>query len=109
MRSTEEGSPGSEHLVVPSSVDGISESCRAPRETAAGGYSVRVATDIGAVETLRPLWKIWANSLDTDLDFYLHQLSQDSTALAPYVITVYSDGIARAMLVGQIRKQKIFS
>jgi hypothetical protein len=58
------------------------------------------------VETLRPLWKIWANSLDTDLDFYLHQLSQDSTALAPYVITVYSDGIARAMLVGQIRKQK---
>jgi hypothetical protein len=106
MRSTEEGSPGSEHLVVPSSVDGISESCRAPRETAAGGYSVRVATDIGAVETLRPLWKIWANSLDTDLDFYLHQLNQDSTALAPYVITVYSDGIARAMLVGQIRKQK---
>jgi len=106
MRSTEEGSPGSEPLVVPSSVDGISEPCRTPEETAAAGYSVGLATDIGAVETLRPLWTKWANSLDTDLDFYLHQLSQNSTALAPYVITVYSDGIARAMLVGQIRKQK---
>ena len=58
------------------------------------------------METLRPFWTIWADSLDTDLDFYLHQLSQDSTALAPYVIAVYSDGIVRAMLVGQIRKQK---
>jgi hypothetical protein len=106
MSSTEEGWPGCEPQVVPSSVDGISEPCRAPEETAAGGYSVRLSTDIGAVETLRPLWTKWANSLDTDLDFYLHQLSQDSAALAPYVITVYSDGIARAMLVGQIRKQR---
>jgi hypothetical protein len=92
--------------VVPSPLDGISESCRAPEETAASGYSVRLATDIGAVETLRPFWTKWANSLDTDLDYYLHQLSQDSTALAPYVVTIYRGGVARALLVGQIRKQR---
>src|SRR5579864_8099522 len=106
MRSTEEGSPESDPLVVASPVDGISESCRAPEETAAGGYSVRLATDIDAVESLRPLWTKWANSLDTDLDYYLYQLSQDSTALAPYVVTIYRGGVARAMLVGQIRKQR---
>ena len=75
------------HKWFASSADWISEPRRAPEETAAAGYSVMLATDIGAVETLRPLWTKWANSLDTDLDFYLHQLSQDSMALAPYVIT----------------------
>lgn len=106
MRSTEEGSPESETAVVPGSVEGISESCRSPEETAAGEYSLRLTTDIGALEALRPFWTKWANSLDTDLDFFLHQLRQDPMALAPYVITVYGDGIARAMLVGQIRKQR---
>src|SRR5580704_17114557 len=106
MSSTLDGSPGRELSIAASSLDGTSELYSAAEETAPDRYSVKLATDSNAVKALRPQWRIWANSLDTDLDFFLHQLSQDSTALAPYVITVYDEGIARAMLVGRIRKQR---
>jgi hypothetical protein len=105
MSSIQDDSPGSEPLEI-SSLDGASELNPTAGTTEVDRYSVNVATEIGVVEGLRPLWSMWANSLDTDLDYYLHQLSQDSMALAPYVVTVYDEGIARAMLVGRIRKQK---
>ena len=47
------------------------------------------------------------HGLDTDIDYYLHNLRRDSTILRPHVITIWQDGIAQAMLVGQIRRQKI--
>src|ERR1700722_271200 len=106
MSSNVNGSPGREPLVDSAFRDWTSEAKPAEEETAAGSYSVKLATDLDAVKALRPLWRIWSNSLETDLDFYLHQLRRDPAALAPYVITIYDEGIARAMLVGQIRKQR---
>ncbi len=106
MRAAQDVSPGRETLAIPSFSEEASEIYSPAGETGVETCSVTVATDENAVEALRPLWNTWANSLDTDLDFFLHQLRQDSTALAPYVITVYSEGIARAMLVGKIRKQR---
>jgi hypothetical protein len=106
MRSTLDGSPRREPLVDSSFDDWTSEAIPPAEVTAANRFSVKLATDVAGVEALRTLWRAWANSLETDLDFYVHQLSQDSKALVPYVITVYDQGIAQAMLVGQIRKQK---
>jgi hypothetical protein len=109
MIPTQAGSPGREACDVHDSLNSASELCPGALKIVAGRYSVRIATNINAVEALRAVWSKWANSLDTDMDFYLHQVSQNSTAVEPYVITMYNDGIARAMLVGQIRKRRASS
>lgn len=83
-----------------------SESCPLAPEISGAKYVIRTATSIEAVEALRPLWRKWAHCLDTDIDYYLHTLTHDSTILRPYVITVYNDGTPRAMLVGKIRKHR---
>jgi hypothetical protein len=106
MSVTQSGSPRRETVVVHNTLDSASELRPASAEMASGRYSVRVATNTSTVEALRPVWSNWANSLDTDLDFFLHEVSQDPTAVEPYVITVYSDEIAQAMLVGQVRKRR---
>jgi GNAT acetyltransferase-like protein len=106
MSSTPDGSPSREPLVDSGFLDWTSEANAPADKTEANRFSVKLATDVTGVEALRTLWRTWTNSLDTDVDFFLHQLSQDSKALAPYVICVYDEGIAQAMLVGQIRKQK---
>ena len=69
--------------------------------------SLKVAATLEAVEELRPIWKQWSHNLDTDLDYYLQNLKNDPTILRPYVITIYQDGSPLAMLVGQVRKQRI--
>ncbi len=69
-------------------------------------YTVQVASTIKAIEALRPVWSKWANSLDTDIDYYLHQMNQNSGVIEPYVIAVLQDGVARAILLGQIKKTR---
>ena len=69
--------------------------------------SVEVAESLPAVEALRPIWSKWSHNLDTDLDYYVHNLKSDSTILRPYVITVCQEGIPQAMLVGQFRKCRV--
>jgi hypothetical protein len=69
-------------------------------------YSVSVAKTIQEIEALRPVWKKWMHTLDSDIDFYLHNLSHDGSVVRPYVLTVCSGGIARAMLIGCIRARK---
>jgi hypothetical protein len=71
------------------------------------GLSVLVTTTIHGVEELKPIWKQWPHGLETDIDYYLHNLRSDSTILHPHVITIWQDGIAQAMLVGQVRRQII--
>ena len=71
--------------------------------------SVRAVESIPAVEDLRPIWKTWSHSLDTDLDYYLRNLKNDSTILRPYVITISQDGIPQAILVGQVRECRVSS
>lgn len=90
-------------------IDNPSEWCPLAPELAAGSYSVELATTVGAIEALRPTWRKWAHSLDTDIDYFLHNLAHDSGNPRPYVILVYNEGIAQAMLVGQIRKLRAFS
>ena len=76
-----------------------------PRATS-DTYSVQVVETIDAIEALRPVWRRWAHSLETDIDYFLHQLTYDSAILRPCVITVCDGGVARAMLVGQVRKRR---
>jgi hypothetical protein len=90
---------------VPS--DRISSLSPRKPELAEGKFSVHVATTTPAVEDLRPIWKKWTHSLDTDIDYYLHNLRSDPTILCPYVITVCEGGIAQAMLVGLLRRRKV--
>jgi len=71
--------------------------------------SVEVAESLSAIEALRPIWSKWSHNLDTDLDYYLHNLKSDSTILRPYVVTVCQEGIPQAMLVGNVRKYRVSS
>ncbi len=98
-----------ETLPLQSSLDGHSDWCPLVPEVAAGRYSLQVATTLDAIEALRPTWRKWAHSLDTDIDYFLHNLTHDSGSLRPYVITAFNDGIAQAMLVGQVRKRRVSS
>jgi Acetyltransferase (GNAT) domain len=89
------------------SVDTLSNSYLS--EEGAEQLSVEVADSFPAVEALRPIWSKWAHTLETDIDYYLHNLKSDSTVLRPYVITVCHEGIPQAMLVGQIRRRRVSS
>jgi len=75
-------------------------------EPEGGDYSIHIATTLRAVEDLGPVWKTWTNSLETDIEYYLHNLTSDSTILHPYVITICQGEIARAMLIGLVRRLK---
>ena len=81
------------------SLNSNSELCSAAAEMGEGKYSVQVTTNVGAVEAHRPVWGKWTICLNSDIDYYLYRLGHDPTILSPYVITVYKDGIAQAMLV----------
>src|ERR1700720_1361317 len=106
MSRTESISQRREAIDDQDSTSSNSESCPLALEISGGNYVIRMETSIEAVEALRPLWRKWAHCLDTDIDYYLHTLTHDSTILRPYVLTVYNDDIPRAMLVGKIRKHR---
>jgi hypothetical protein len=99
--------PGPFAVFPEHSVEDLYFSCLSDQQMATGKLALQVATSLQAVEELRPVWKEWTRNLNTDFDYYLHTLRNDPTILSPYVITVYQDGVAEAMLVGQVRKQRI--
>src|SRR5277367_842441 len=76
---------------------------------AAGKYSVQVAATLDAVEALRPIWRKWSHSLDTDIDYFLFDMAHDPESLHPFVITVYNEGVPQAMLVGKVKNRKASS
>src|SRR5258707_5321009 len=90
-------------------LDSDSEWCPLLSEAGAGKYSVTIVTDVQAIAALWPYWRVWAHSLDSDIDYYLHQMKQNSRTLEPYVIAVCSAGIPVAVLIGQIRKRRASS
>lgn len=92
---------------VPPNHSGEAQSKSYPSEEEAEHLSVQVAESLPAVVALRPIWRKWTYSLNTDLDYYLDNLNTDSTILHPYVITVSQKGIPQAMLVGQVRKCRV--
>lgn len=67
---------------------------------------VRVAATLQDVEELRPVWQQWANGLHTDLEHFLQNLKNDSTAIGPYVMSVWQGEIPLGILVGQIKERK---
>jgi hypothetical protein len=91
------------------SLDAPSEWCPLVPEAASDECSVQIATTLDAIEELRPTWSKWSRSLDTDIDYFLHNLTCDTGSPRPYVITVFHEGIAQAMLVGQVRRRRAFS
>lgn len=78
-------------------------------ELAADKLYVQVATTTQAVEDLRPVWRKWTYSIDTDIEYYLHNLGTDPAIVCPYVITICEGGTAQAMLVGVLTKRKVSS
>jgi hypothetical protein len=102
----------------PSSVQGVeivdtqdllevtSDWCPLAPDMAPSSYAMQVFTTIEAIEALRPVWKMWAHSLDTDFDYFLHTLTHDASTLHPCVIAVYDGSVPRAMLVGQVRTRR---
>jgi hypothetical protein len=75
-------------------------------EAALGQLSLQVATTTSEIEKLRPVWRKWAHSLETDVDYFLHNLKNDSGILHPYAATVFKDGVPRGMLLGQVRQRR---
>jgi hypothetical protein len=45
--------------------------------------------------------------MDADIDYYLHKLENDPTALYPHVVTVYKDGTPVGMLLGQAKRGRM--
>ncbi len=109
MRSALGASQAQEPRPFQGSLEKPSGWCRWVPELAVNKYSVQIATTLEAIEALRSTWMTWANSLDTDIDYFLHNLEHDSGSPRPYVVTVFGDGTAQAMLVGQIRRRKAIS
>ena len=72
-----------------------------------GGLSVQIAVNMREIEELKRVWRKWTNGLDTDVDYFSHNLKNDSTILRPHVITVWEDGVAQAMLVGRVTKRRL--
>lgn len=72
-----------------------------------GRLTTRVATTIEDVERFRAIWSTWTNGLDTDIDWYVYHLRNDSTAPRPYLIAVYDEGVPLALLVGQVRRYRM--
>src|SRR5579864_3165625 len=84
------------------SSEGLSGTDPLGREWEPERFTFQVGTSLQMVEELRPVWKMWTHGLDTEIDYYLHNLRNDPTILHPYVLLVSLDGIAQAMLVGQV-------
>ena len=89
------------------SSDKLSGSHPLEQEMEPEGLSVQVATTLQAIEELRQIWNGWTSGLDTDVDYFSHNLKHDSTIQRPHVITVWKDGSAQAMLVGRVRKSRV--
>ena len=91
------------------SLDKPSDWCPLGPEMTAGKYSVQIATTLDAIEALRPTWRRWAHSLDTDIDYFLYDMTHDPESLHPYVVAVYNEGIPQAMLVGKVKNRRAAS
>jgi Acetyltransferase (GNAT) domain len=74
-----------------------------------GAYFVQLAETAEEVEMLRPTWQKWAHSLDSDIDYFLHEIRHDPESLQPLVITVHDGQAPQAMLVGVIKSRKASS
>jgi CelD/BcsL family acetyltransferase involved in cellulose biosynthesis len=81
--------------------------CPLVPEVTGSNYSIQIATTLDAIETLRPTWRKWAHSLDTDIDYFLHDMAHDPESLRPYVITVCNEGVPQAMLIGKIKRRRV--
>jgi CelD/BcsL family acetyltransferase involved in cellulose biosynthesis len=71
------------------------------------GFSVQLATSLEVIESLRPVWTTWTHSLETDVDYFLHNMTSDPSVVHPYIITVYQRGVAQAMLLGLATRRRI--
>jgi hypothetical protein len=74
-----------------------------------GAYFVQLAETAEEVEMLRPTWQKWAHTLDSDIDYFLHEIKHDPESVQPYVITVHDGQAPQAMLVGAIKSRKVSS
>lgn len=89
------------------SPDNLSGSNPWQQEMEADGLSVQIASSMREIREMRRVWGKWVHGLETDLDYFSHNLTNDPTIVRPHVITIWKDGIAQAMLVGHVRKRKV--
>jgi hypothetical protein len=65
-------------------------------------YSIKIAKCIDDIEVLRPAWEKLQWHPDGDIDRYINMLNSRPEIVCPYVLTLYRDGIAVALLICRI-------
>lgn len=72
-----------------------------------GPVKVRTIRDLRELETLRPIWKSWPGTMDSDLDFFSSVVRSRGCGCQPHVIVLGRDARPDAILVGMRERQKI--
>jgi hypothetical protein len=65
------------------SLENLHNGCFLVPGLATGNYSIQVATTLDDIEAVRATWKNWAHSLDTDMDYFLHDVAHDPESPSP--------------------------
>lgn len=72
-----------------------------------GGITTRVIRTLNEIEEIRLAWESWSNHPNSDVDFFLTNLQNESGNPRPHIIVVYRHGEPRCMLVGRIATRAI--
>ena len=72
-----------------------------------GRLKVRTIRDLRELETLRPIWKSWPGTRDSDLDFFSSVVRSRGSGCQPHVIVLARNAGPDAILVGLRERKKI--
>jgi hypothetical protein len=68
---------------------------------------IQTIRDLRELETLRPIWKSWAGTRDSDLDFFSSAVRWRGSGCQPHVIVLTRNGDPDAILVGLRERKKL--
>ena len=72
-----------------------------------GPLKVRTIRDLHELENLRPIWKSWSGTRDSDLDFFSSAVRSRGSGCQPHVIVLARNARPDAILVGLCERKKI--
>jgi hypothetical protein len=70
-------------------------------------YSVNIIKDLGDVEIIRDVWKVWTWHHFSDIDFFRALVDARSEILRPYVVVISKNEVPVAAVVARIEKQRL--
>src|SRR5579884_3062210 len=68
---------------------------------------VRVLRTLSEIEKIRSAWESWPGNRDSEIDFYLTVLRNNSATIRPHVLLVERACQPDAILVGRIDRRKM--